>query len=1475
MYGIPQLVTIQNTDQWCRPGKECLVRFKAIPSIGMIVVLSVLVCCYSWAAGPSAEPVSSELAQRAACLYAQQKWLGCSLASITPYFALDGSVNAYAAQFAKHTYSTADGTQPQVGTVIVSARYDVYPLIERFSGPAPHVAAAAALADAVGVGADPLGRIVKSYFLGPMRVLHEVSVSGRGSTLVDEAGRPAVQANLTTGSGRLAPSPLGNLPFTPREMWESIDSGKAVSTAAASSPATRMSSGESSASSSTGNMINDLPCLWGDYRSADPRWEAEVEVTAYWDRHGYGNIVDNAQSFYVPSYTALSGDFGRVFNLPDVDFDPPVDETLVAPAMMTVLNSPDYGNDLAFNVVYQAPFSWADITNEIDHGRPFIYHNLSRDAMQNAWLYSAGIGYSYDTYHMIYIHPGYGYPVYGNVVEINYDAIPSDTQGIYKVSPNGTPTFDCYWSENFDVGYDDGWPMWTLGKAAASPGGWAKSQMHHHRPRGGGMSAFCDDAKIATGGYRGNLDDWAQIGPFSTRGKTSGEVSAYVWQNLAPGDALRFEASTDGANWSGMAMTGSYTNWTKRILDLTNVFGQGNLMNKPKVWFRLRFTSGPNGGTGGYEGAYVDDLVIKLNGSGLPPDPPTGIWASSGLYTDKVVVSWNEVPGAVSYRVYRSDISNGTYTELGGQFNNPPTEAYYEDLGATPGVNYFYKVLAWDYVGRGQLCYDYAMGWKSILPPANVVASRGLYTDSIHVSWDPVSGAGYYRVYRALSPGGTKTALGIWQAGTSFVDTGLSPGVDYTYWVMAAVDSTIARTSGYSAWSQGYMAIAAPTGLNATQGFYSNKVHLSWNTVPGANYYRVYTSTLVGATPVVTPLSGWLISNAYDHTTAVPGQTYTYIVTASVGGSGEKESSYSSSADGWALLSPPTGLTATDGSSSAYVRISWQAATGGNYYQVYRAPAAGGALVAISSWVSGTSYDDTSATPGIDYRYYAEAAADANGTHASAYSSSDAGWRALPAPALVVATDGAYTDKVAIGWSPVSGASAYRVTRAVATDGLWTDITGWVNQLNFNDVNASPGRNYYYRVYAALDGAGTRQGSYGQDTGWRAAMSAPTNVVATDGAYSDKVRVTWDAVSGASSYCVFRSTTSTGDDKVAISGWVNVTAFDDTGSTPGTDCYYWVCASSDAQGNTRGLFASDAGWRALLPPTGVSATDGLLRDRIRVTWNPVVGATHYALYRWVRFDTYSLVGSWQTSLSCDDTTRPVGSAYTYVVRAAISDAGLRATAYSASDTGFRGLALSTPEVKVMPDSPAVPGVLSGVVAATLGDCFYIENSQRTAGIRVEQLGYQLSIGMMVDVTGSLYTTSWGERCVQALTAIENGSGTVSPLGMTNKTLGGGDRFNMASGGGQLGVTGGVGVNTIGLLVTTTGSVVAVDPMRPSRWFTIDDGSGSPVKVVAPIWVVVNPGWNFASVTGICACESDGQGRARVIRVRGSSDIVAY
>ncbi|MCS7240470.1 MAG: hypothetical protein NZ651_04420 [Candidatus Bipolaricaulota bacterium] len=86
--------------------------------------------------------------------------------------------------------------------------------------------------------------------------------------------------------------------------------------------------------------------------------------------------------------------------------------------------------------------------------------------------------------------------------------------------------------------------------------------------------------------------------------------------------------------------------------------------------------------------------------AGRPPKPEN-VQASDGTFLDKIVIGWDQVPGATSYDVFRDPSPQAGCQGLCylGQSNTNS----YEDKQARPGVKYQYAVRAWNDFGSSAL----------------------------------------------------------------------------------------------------------------------------------------------------------------------------------------------------------------------------------------------------------------------------------------------------------------------------------------------------------------------------------------------------------------------------------------------------------------------------------------------------------------------------------------------------------------------------------------------------------------------------------------------------------------------------------------------------------------------------------------------------------------------------------------------------
>ncbi|MEI6916072.1 MAG: right-handed parallel beta-helix repeat-containing protein, partial [Armatimonadota bacterium] len=186
-----------------------------------------------------------------------------------------------------------------------------------------------------------------------------------------------------------------------------------------------------------------------------------------------------------------------------------------------------------------------------------------------------------------------------------------------------------------------------------------------------------------------------------------------------------------------------------------------------------------------------------------------------------------------------------------------------------------------------------------------------------------------------------------------------------------------------------------------------------------------------------------------------------------------------------------------------------------------------------------------------------------------------------------------------------------------------------------------------------------------------------------------------------------------------------------------------------------------------------------------------------------------------------------------------------------------------------------------IVTASWQDVLYIEQSGRACGMRISKAGHGLQVGQTATVSGTMATTQDGERMLEASTLSGSTGQPLGALGMSASTVGGAATpdYSAANGTGQQGVTGGVGVNNIGLLLRVAGRVTFLDP--GGAFLTISDGSGVvdpdghigiriSAQGIIPTGLAVG---DFVTVTGISSCSKSGSDLLPKVLARSAGEII--
>ncbi len=436
------------------------------------------------------------------------------------------------------------------------------------------------------------------------------------------------------------------------------------------------------------------------------------------------------------------------------------------------------------------------------------------------------------------------------------------------------------------------------------------------------------------------------------------------------------------------------------------------------------------------------------------------------------------------------------------------------------------------------------------LPPAAPTVTM-TYSDSgkPKLTWNAVSGATSYRVFRSESRGTGYSLLGTTTA-TSYTNTGAAVGKTY-YYRVKAVNSV--GTSGYSNIVSGKAKTAAPAAPSVTAGNSSTgKPQLTWKAVSGAVKYEVYRSTRQNSGY---SLLGTTTSTSYVNTGASTGTTYYYRVKA-VNRNG-MASGYSNIVSCKAKAAAPAAPSVTAGNSSTgKPRLTWKAVSGAVSYRIYRSESRGTGYSLLGT-TSSTSYVNTGAAAGKTY-YYRVKAVNRDGM-ASGYSNIVSGKAKAAAPAAPSVTAGnSSTGKPRLTWKAVSGAVSYRIYRSESR-GTGYSLLGTTSSTSYVNTGAAAGKTYYYRV-KAVNRDGMASG-YSNIVSGKATLPAPVLNIGLS-VSSGKPMLAWDAVPGATSYRIYRSTSrGTGYSLLATT---TSTSHVNTSAAKGTTYYYRVKACNAA-----------------------------------------------------------------------------------------------------------------------------------------------------------------------------------------------------------------------------------------------------------------------------------------------------------------------
>ncbi|MEA2417146.1 MAG: hypothetical protein QOI58_3803 [Thermoanaerobaculia bacterium] len=736
--------------------------------------------------------------------------------------------------------------------------------------------------------------------------------------------------------------------------------------------------------------------------------------------------------------------------------------------------------------------------------------------------------------------------------------------------------------------------------------------------------------------------------------------AATVAQNAAP-----FPVSLTGSddhsiyNWSATPGTG--------VASVNVTGGQGTA----NVTYTVTLTAGYNG-TATFTASLTDNVNTPATQAVnitviAPPAAPTGLAATAG--TSHIMLTWNSVSGATSYNVKRSTAAGAETT-----IASPGTNSY-DDTTTVDGTPYFYVVSGVGAGGEGANSSEVTA--TSMAAPAGLAATPG--NAHVVLNWSAVAGATGYNVKRSTSTG-TETFLATAPTNT-FDDLTAANATQYFYVVTAT------NANGESLASNEVNATPAGPGILVISQAYGGA---GCGTAGCSTYKNDYIEVFNrGGSPV--SVNGWSVQYAAATGTAwqvtnlpnvsiQPGQYL--LVAESAGANGVNNIptpdatgtiAMSATAAKVALVNSTTALSGACPVSATIIDLIGYGATA-NCSETAPAPApstttadvraAGGCTDAGNN-----STDFTAAAPNPRNT--------ASPTHSCSAPVNNPPSITPPANPITTVAQNAAPFTVNLTGSDDGG-----IYNWSATPG-----TG-VASVNATSGATSATVTYTVTLTAGFSGTATFTATLSDNFNSPVNQtvninvvvppSAPTGLNATAG--NGHVALTWNAVGGATSYNVKRSTTSG-------SGYATIASpagpsYDDTSAANGTTYYYVISAvNSGVQGaNSSEVSGTPVG--APAAPAGVIATAG--DTQVSLAWNSVAGATSYNVKRsTVSGSGYSTIVS-PTTTSYTDTGLTNGTTYYYVITA----------------VGPGGESVNSSEVSA---TPAVPPAAPTGLTLSVGD----------------------------------------------------------------------------------------------------------------------------------------------------------------------------
>lgn len=390
---------------------------------------------------------------------------------------------------------------------------------------------------------------------------------------------------------------------------------------------------------------------------------------------------------------------------------------------------------------------------------------------------------------------------------------------------------------------------------------------------------------------------------------------------------------------------------------------------------------------------------------------------------------------------------------------------------------------------------------------------------------------------------------------------------------------------------------AIPTGLYVSSKTASSAT-IAWNTVNGAESYKVYYGTVNNAN------SATFFNTVETNSCTITGlsgcTTYYFWVSAYNSISGESQKC--TSVIDTTKITEVTGV-ATSGKTTSSITIKWNEVTGAEGYYVYYNNSEDFDSATKTTSINNTEYTLTGLTSGDTWYFWVSAWESDNGEIAPSTVYSSVVSAAFIAPPTEINITSVSTSSATLSWTAVTGATGYEIYKNNTNNSATAELIKTQTGVSAEIKGLSSGTVYYFWVRSL--NSTNDAGDFSEAFTCKTLLAAPQNIFAA-AVSTTSVEVTWDSVIGATGYDVYYGTSNSIGTMTKAASTTD-TVYTVSALTAGTT-YYFRVKATDA--STESTASSGMGCIPTEPATGIiikwkSATE------FTVKWDAVVSATKY------------------------------------------------------------------------------------------------------------------------------------------------------------------------------------------------------------------------------------------------------------------------